>query len=122
MAGANSFAKFAMLNASPATRVFVALTPVDLRQSFNGLSGLVQEQLRQDPLSGHLFVFTNRTRNRLKVLYWDGSGLWVCAKRLEKGRFSWPQGQERAAMLRQEELVALLSGLEVKAKASWYRR
>jgi transposase len=111
-----------MLNASPATRVFVVIAPVDLRQSFNGLSGLVQEQLRQDPLSGHLFVFTNRTRNRLKVLYWDGSGLWVCAKRLEKGRFSWPQGQERAAMLRQEELVALLSGLEVKAKASWYRR
>lgn len=111
-----------MLNASPATRVFVALAPADLRQSFNGLSGLVQAQLRQDPLSGHLFVFTHRTRNRLKVLYWDGSGLWVCAKRLEQGRFSWPQGDELLATLRPEELVALYSGLEVQAKTSWYRR
>lgn len=96
-----------MLNASSATRVFVAIAPVDLRQSFNGLSSQVQAQLRQDPLSGHLFVFTNRTRNRLKVLYWDGSGLWVCAKRLEKGRFSWPQGEALLATLRPEELVAL---------------
>jgi len=68
-----------MLNVSGATRVLVATTPVDLRGSFNRLYGLVVEQLKDDPLSGHLFVFTNRRRNRLKVLYWDGSGLWVCA-------------------------------------------
>jgi transposase len=72
-----------MLNVSGATRVLVATTPVDLRGSFNRLYGLVVERLLDDPLSGHLFVFTNRRRNRLKVLYWDGSGLWVCAKRLE---------------------------------------
>lgn len=77
-----------MLNVSAATRVFVALAPADLRQSFNGLSAAVGRQLQQDPLSGHLFVFTNRGLNRVKVLYWDGSGLWVCAKRLEKGRFT----------------------------------
>ncbi len=111
-----------MISVSAATRVFVALAPVDLRQSFNGLHAAVQRQLNHDPLSGHLFLFTNRTRNRIKLLYWDGSGLWICAKRLERGRFSWPEGTGAAATLRGEELTALLSGLEVRSKADWYRR
>jgi transposase len=111
-----------MLSVSAATRVFVALAPTDLRQSFNGLYAAVQQKLKEDPLSGHLFVFTNRNRNRVKVLYWDGSGLWVCAKRLERGRFTWPQGPGLSATLRGEELTALLSGLEVRDKAGWYRR
>lgn len=111
-----------MLNLSAATRVFVAIEPVDLRRSFNGLFACVQQQLRLDPLSGHLFVFTNRTRNRLKILVWDGSGLWVCAKRLERGRFSWPQGSGRVASVPGEELVALVSGLEVRVRKDWFRR
>lgn len=111
-----------MLSLSAATRVFVAIAPVDLRQSFNGLYAAVRQQLQQDPLSGHLFVFTNKDRDKVKVLFWDGSGLWVCAKRLEKGRFSWPKGEGVAATLRSEELSALLSGLEVRRKAGWYRR
>ena len=110
-----------MLNLSAAARVFVATTPVDLRGSFNRLFALTQSVLQQDPLSGHWFVFTNRLRNRVKVLFWDGSGLWVCAKRLERGRFTWPQAQSPSASLRSEELIALLSGLEVRAKANWYR-
>jgi transposase len=111
-----------MLNVSAATKVFVAIEPLDLRRSFNGLFACVQQQLRLDPLSGHLFVFTNRARNRLKILVWDGSGLWVCAKRLERGRFAWPRGEQRVATLRGEELVALVSGLEVHARRDWYRR
>jgi len=102
--------------------VFVATQPVDLRASFNRLFALTQSVLQQDPVSGHWFVFTNQERNRVKVLFWDGSGLWVCAKRLEKGRFSWPKSCESCARLRSEELLALLSGLEVKEKAGWYRR
>jgi transposase len=111
-----------MLSFSPATRVFVATQPVDLRGGFNRLFALTQSVLQQDPLSGHWFVFANRARNRLKVLFWDGSGLWVCAKRLEKGRFSWPRADQACASLRGEELIALLSGLEVRQKAGWFRR
>ena len=111
-----------MLNLSSATRVFVATAPVDLRGSFNRLAALTQSVLSQDPISGHWFVFTNRRRNRVKVLFWDGSGLWCCAKRLERGRFSWPPEQGPAAQLRGEELIALLTGLEVREKAGWYRR
>jgi transposase len=111
-----------MLNFPPAVRVFVALAPVDLRGSFNRLSALAQNQLSQDPLSGHLFVFTNRPRNRVKILFWDGTGLWVCAKRLEQGRFSWPKGEGVSVIWRGEQLSALLSGLEVREKAGWYRR
>jgi transposase len=111
-----------MLNWSSGTRVFVATQPVDLRASFNRLFALTQSVLQQDPLSGHWFVFTNAERNRVKVLFWDGSGLWVCAKRLEKGRFTWPRVGEPCARLRSEELLALLSGLEVREKAGWFRR
>jgi len=111
-----------MLNCSAATRVFVAMVPVDLRAGFNRLFALTQSVLKEDPLSGHWFVFTNQERNRVKILFWDGSGLWVCAKRLERGRFTWPRGDQSCARLRNEELLALLSGLEVKEKAGWFRR
>jgi len=63
----------------PATKIYLGLETVDMRKGFEGLYGLVRDQLGQDPLSGHLFLFTNRTRTRLKALVWDGSGLWVCA-------------------------------------------
>jgi len=72
-----------MLSLLRATRIFVALEPVDMRQNFNGLYARVQSVLQQDPLSGHFFVFTNRSRTRLRLLIWDGSGLWVCTKRLD---------------------------------------
>jgi transposase len=110
-----------VLSLSPATRVFVALTPVDMRKSFNGLYAEVQSLLHQDPLSGHLFIFSNRLRNRLKILWWDGSGLWVSAKRLERGRFGWPAGEGASVCLRPEELQLLLHGLEGRSRRGWYR-
>ncbi len=79
-----------MLGVSPATKIYLGAAAVDMRKGFDGLYGLVRDQLGQDPLSGHLFLFTNRDRTRLKALVWEGSGLWICAKRLEKGRFAWP--------------------------------
>jgi transposase len=81
----------------------------------------VQTVLNEDPLSGHLFVFTNRHRNRLKILWWDGSGLWVCAKRLEKGTFGWPKGEGVSQSLRPEELSLLIHGLEGTPRRHWHR-
>ena len=113
-----------MFGLGPATTIYIAVEAVDMRKGFEGLYGLVRDHLGQDPLSGHLFLFTNRMQTRLKVLVWDGSGLWVCAKRLEKGRFHWPQKKEvRSVTMRAEELAMLVSGLDLKqSKArAWYR-
>jgi len=74
----------------PATRIYVATGATDMRKNFNGLYGLVRDHLNCDPESGHVFIFTNARRNRLKLLVYDGSGLWVCAKKLDGGRFRWP--------------------------------
>jgi transposase len=74
-----------MLSLSPATRIFVALAPMDMRKGFNGLYAWVQTVLGQEPTSGHWFVFLNKRRNRLKILTHDGSGLWILSKRLERG-------------------------------------
>jgi transposase len=92
-----------------------------MRKSFNGLYAYVQSVLSADPLSGHLYVFTNRLRNRVKILYWDGSGLWVCAKRLERGTFGWPAGEGISQCLRPEELGLLLHGIEGRMRRRWYR-
>ena len=108
-----------------ATKIYIALDAIDMRKGFEGLHGLVRDQLGQDPMSGHLFLFTNRTRTRLKALVWDGSGLWVCAKRLEKGRFHWPAAPAgRSVTMRAEELAMLVNGLDLKQTQArnWYRR
>ena len=114
-----------MMALGPATRVFLATGATDLRKSFEGLSDAVRHQVKEDPLSGHLFVFANRRKTRLKILYWDGSGLWVCAKRLEQGCFSWPRTADTAAVrVAAEELTLLLSGMDVEKTSvrEWWRR
>jgi len=112
-----------------ATKIYLSVEAVDMRKGFEGLHGLVRDHLGQDPLSGHLFLFTNKTKTRLKALVWDGSGLWVCSKRLEKGRFHWPSvGPEsdgvRSVTMRAEELAMLVNGLDVKQtkQRNWYRK
>lgn len=99
----------------PATRIFVAAGATDMRKGFDGLYGLVRDRLEMDPRSGHLFLFSNRQRTRLKVLCFDGSGLWVCARRLEKGRFHWPEAKagEASVRLGANELALLLGGLDL---------
>jgi len=79
-----------------ATRIYLAVGATDMRKGFNGLFGLVRDRLQCEPLSGHVFLFCNGQRNRLKLVFWDGSGLWVCAKRLEKGKFRWPESEWRS--------------------------
>ena len=108
-----------------ATKIYLAVEAVDMRKGFDGLYGLVRDQLGEDPLSGHLFLFTNRQHTRVKALVWDGSGLWVCAKRLEKGRFHWPKvAQQVSVNMRAEQLAMLLNGLDFTAakQREWYRK
>jgi transposase len=109
-----------------ATRVYLLAAAIDMRKGFDGLYGLARQKLQLDPLSGHLFVFCNRLRTRIKILVWDGSGLWVATKRLEKGRFSWPACPEGATRLELSaaELTLLIGGIDLartRRKASWFR-
>ena len=80
-----------MLSFSGSLKVFVAVEPYDMRRSSNGLHDAVSTRLMEDPKNGSIYAFTNKHHTLLKILYWDGSGLWVLAKRLEKGTFSWPK-------------------------------
>ena len=114
-----------MLTLGAGRRIFLVAGVTDMRKSFDGLSGVVRSAIEGDPKSGDLFVFCNRLRNRLKVLCVDESGVWVCAKRLERGTFSWPTSttSERQVEMRAEELALLLGGLdaqELRARA-WKR-
>jgi transposase len=99
-------------------RVYAYAGPADLRKGFEGLSGLVRQELRRDPLSGDLFVFVNRQRHRAKVLHWDGTGLCVYAKRLEKGRFAclWRDPEAGCLELSPGELRLLLEGCQLVGK------
>ena len=110
-----------MLSLSPATRVFLALDPIDGRKNFNGLTTLVKETLGQEPTSGFLFVFINKARNRLKILFWDGSGLILCTKRLEQGTFARMAGEGKSLSLRPEELLLLMHGIESTSRRQWHR-
>ncbi len=110
-----------MLSLSPATRVFLALAPIDGRKGFNGLYTLVKETLKQEPTSGFLFVFLNKRRNRLKILTYDGSGLWVLTKRLDRGTYAAPSGEGQSLNLRPEDLTLLIHGIESTSRRQWHR-
>lgn len=83
-----------MIGLLPTTTIFLATAPTDLRKAYDGLAVLVRQSLGQDPLSGSLYVFCNRRRDRIKILFWEEGGYWLCARRLEKGTFRWPQKEE----------------------------
>lgn len=110
-----------MLTLSPTAKVFVAAGTTDMRKSFDTLAALTRTVLDLDPLSGHVFAFCGRRRDRVKILIWDGTGFWLFAKRLARGTFAWPEPAAdgaRRVELRPEELTALLGGLEL-AQSSW---
>jgi len=113
-----------VLGLSRAIRFYVVAGPTDMRKSFNGLSAVVENHLDQDPLSGHVFAFCNRRKNRVKLLVWDGSGLWVSAKRLEKGTFAWPQSDAVSVEMSSEEVTLILGGIDLKQtrRRRWYKR
>lgn len=107
--------------------MLVCVEACDMRKGFNGLSALVSERLEEDPRGGALFVFSNRRHTRLKVLYWDGTGLWVMTKRLEAGTFSWPKSSEGGKVkvrLAPEAFAMLTDGVDLRGGKlrPWYER
>jgi transposase len=116
-----------MLSFTGSLKVFVAIEPCDMRKGFNGLYAAVSERLGEDPKNGSLFVFCNRRHNRIKILYWDGTGLWVLTKRLEQGTFSWPRNVEPGTTklwVRPEALAMLTDGVDLRGAKlrPWYER
>jgi len=113
-----------MLALGPGTRIFLATGATDMRKGFNGLYALVSHVLGEDPLCGHVFVFCNRRRYCLKLFVFDGSGMWVCAKRLERGTYRWPQAAERTVLMEPTELHLLLGGIDLgqATRRRWWKK
>jgi len=113
-----------MLGLGAATRIYVATGATDLRLGFDGLYGLVVGQLLQDPQSGHLFLFANKRRDRMKILVFDGNSLWVCARRMEQGRLHWPVSEDGRVQLSHEEFALLIGGIDLSKtkQRNWYRK
>jgi transposase len=102
-------------------RVWLAAGVTDMRKGFDGLAALVQLHLGQDPFSGQLFAFRGRRGDLVKVLSWDGQGLCLYAKRMEKGRFVWPQAKDGAVSLTAAQLSMLLEGIDWRMPARTWR-
>ena len=116
-----------MLSFSGSLKIFLALDPCDMRAGVNTLHALVAEKLREDSRSGALFVFTNKRRCLIKVLYWDGTGMWLMSKRLEQGTFFWPRAAEDGQTkleLKPEALAMLTDGIDMHGAKprGWYER
>lgn len=101
-----------MIGPSAGVRVMVATRPIDFRKGADSLAMLVASQFRADPYSGVIYVFRAKRADRIKVLWWDGTGLCLMAKRLENGRFSWPAVHDGVMRLTSAQLGALLEGLD----------
>ena len=101
-----------MIGLPAGTRVWLAAGQTDMRKGFDGLATLAQSALTQDPFSGHVFVFRGRRGDIIKLLWWDGQGMCLFAKRLEKGRFIWPQADSGSVALSPAQLSMLLEGID----------
>lgn len=106
-----------MLSIGTNTRIFVAVGATDMRKGFNGLQGIISGVLEQDPLSGHLFLFINRRRDKLKILYWDGDGLAIWYRRLEQGTFQMATiaNDQTSVEIRSDEFMMLLRGVDLNS-------
>ncbi len=115
-----------MIHLPASVRVYLCLTPCDMRKSFDSLQTLVRENLELDAFAGHLFVFASRRKDRVKILYWDRDGFAVWAKRLEEGTYAVPfgDGAEHRREITAQELGALLSGIDLSTakRRKRYRR
>ena len=101
-----------MISLAPGTKVFLACRPIDLRAGFNGLAAKVQQVIGQNPFDGSLFIFRGKRGDYFKAIYWDGTGLWLLAKRLEKGRFVWPPIVDGAMTLTPAQMAVLVEAMD----------
>jgi len=101
-----------MISVPAGARIWIAAGVTDLRRGFTGLSAVAQTVLQQEPFSGHVFVFRGRRGDLVKLLWWDGDGLCLFAKRLERGRFVWPQAESGTVSLTRAQLSMLLEGID----------
>lgn len=100
-----------MLGFSANLRYFLCCTTIDMRNGFDGLAGIVRNHLKKDPISGDVFIFMNKTRTHIKILYWDGDGFALFYKRLERGRYAFTVHHDLSKQIKREELMMLLEGL-----------
>ena len=107
-----------MIQFAPTTRVYLACRPVDLRKGLDGLTAQVANVLQADPFSGHLFIFRGKRGDYFKLVYWDGSGLCLFAKRLEKGRFVWPPIVDGRMQLTPAQMALLVEGIDWRRTVS----
>jgi len=110
-----------MFHPASGIKVYLALEYTDMRKSINGLSIIVENQFDLDPFSGSLFVFCNRRRNIMKILYWDRNGFCLWHKRLEKDRFKWPESCGDTLIIDERELIWLMEGLAIEQKSAHER-
>ena len=101
-----------MIEPPAGTKIWIAAGVTDLRRGFDGLSAQVQNTLQQQPFSGHIFLFRGRRGDIVKLLWWDGDGLCLFAKRLERGRFIWPKVESGTVQLSRAQLSMLLEGID----------
>jgi transposase len=101
-----------MIGLAAGTRIWIVAGVTDMRRGFTGLSGMVQTALKENPFSGQVFIFRGRRGDLIKVLWWDGDGLCLLAKRLERGRFIWPQATDGVVSLTPAQLSMLLEGID----------
>lgn len=101
-----------MITPPAGTRIFIATQPADFRKGIDGLAALVQERLGRHPFSGEMFIFRPRRGDRVKILLWDGTGVCLYQKRLERGRFRWPAAEQREVAVTPAQLAMLLEGLD----------
>lgn len=111
-----------MIDTLAGTQVYLSCGVTDLRKSFNGLVAIVKLQFKLDPYSKSMFVFCNRNRNLVKILQWDGSGLWLYIKRLDKGKFQWPMNALEVKQISPKALRWLIEGLSLEQKGAFAER
>jgi transposase len=102
-----------MLALGGTTRVWLATGATDMRRGFCGLQAIIAHEFGRPPLNGDLYIFANRRRDLLKIFFFDSGGIWICAKRLERGTYRWPRPGERLITLTAAELQLLVSGIDL---------